>query len=95
LLLESAIVQRRTEINRRHGLDVSHNAVFSFLKSRPAPHSEGFFTRVFRQISVINFSSIGKPLSFEFDSRLAFFTRKTESIYIQNYFLDEYGCIFG
>jgi Fic family protein len=24
------------EINRRHGLDVSHNAVFSFLKSRPA-----------------------------------------------------------
>ena len=23
------------EINRRHGLDVSHNAVFSFLKSRP------------------------------------------------------------
>ena len=28
------------EINRRHGLDVSHNAVFSFLKSRPAPRSE-------------------------------------------------------
>ena len=28
------------EINRRHGLNVSHNAVFSFLKSRPAPRSE-------------------------------------------------------
>jgi hypothetical protein len=28
------------EINRRHGLDVSHNAVFSFLKSRPAPRAE-------------------------------------------------------
>jgi hypothetical protein len=28
------------EINRRHELDVSHNAVFSFLKSRPAPHAE-------------------------------------------------------
>jgi Fic family protein len=28
------------EINRRHGLDVSHNAVFSFLKSRPEPRSE-------------------------------------------------------
>jgi len=27
-------------INRRHGLNVSHNAVFSFLKSRPAPRSE-------------------------------------------------------
>jgi hypothetical protein len=27
------------EINRRHGLDVSHNAVFSFLKSRPAPRA--------------------------------------------------------
>jgi Fic family protein len=25
------------EINRRHGLNVSHNAVFSFLKNRPAP----------------------------------------------------------
>ena len=28
------------EINRRHGLDVSHNAVFSFLKSRPGPRAE-------------------------------------------------------
>jgi hypothetical protein len=28
------------EINRRHGLDVSHNAVFSFLKSRPGPCAE-------------------------------------------------------
>ena len=28
------------EINRRHGLNVSHNAVFSFLKNRPAPRSE-------------------------------------------------------
>jgi hypothetical protein len=28
------------EINRRHGLNVSHNAVFSFLKNRPAPCSE-------------------------------------------------------
>jgi Fic family protein len=28
------------EINRRHGLDVSHNAVFSFLKSRPALRAE-------------------------------------------------------
>jgi hypothetical protein len=28
------------EINRRHGLDVSHNAVFSFLKSRPGPLAE-------------------------------------------------------
>jgi Fic family protein len=28
------------EINRRHGLNVSHNAVFSFLKSRPALRSE-------------------------------------------------------
>jgi Fic family protein len=27
------------EINRRHGLDVSHNAVFSFLKSRSAPRA--------------------------------------------------------
>jgi hypothetical protein len=27
------------EINHRHGLDVSHNAVFSFLKSRPAPRA--------------------------------------------------------
>ena len=27
------------EINRRHGLDVSHNAVFSFLKSRSAPRT--------------------------------------------------------
>ena len=28
------------EINRRHGLNVSHNAVFSFLKNRPAPSAE-------------------------------------------------------
>ena len=28
------------EINRRHGLNVSHNAVFSFLKNRPAPRAE-------------------------------------------------------
>ncbi|MCX6962016.1 MAG: hypothetical protein NTZ08_06160, partial [Verrucomicrobia bacterium] len=28
------------EINRRHGLNMSHNAVFSFLKNRPAPRSE-------------------------------------------------------
>ena len=28
------------EINRRHGLNVSHNAVFSFLKSRPAPRAD-------------------------------------------------------
>lgn len=28
------------EINRRHGLNVSHNAVFSFLRSRPAPRAE-------------------------------------------------------
>ena len=28
------------EINRRYGLNVSHNAVFSFLKNRPAPRSE-------------------------------------------------------
>jgi hypothetical protein len=28
------------EINRRHGLNVSHNAVFSFLKSRPGPRAE-------------------------------------------------------
>jgi len=28
------------EINRRHGLNVSHNAVFSFLKNRPAQRSE-------------------------------------------------------
>jgi len=28
------------ELNRRHGLDVSHNAVFSFMKSRPAPRAE-------------------------------------------------------
>jgi Fic family protein len=27
------------EINRRHGLNVSHNAVFSFLKNRPAPRA--------------------------------------------------------
>jgi hypothetical protein len=32
------------EINRRHGLDVSHNAVFSFLKSRSAaPAGRGLF----------------------------------------------------
>jgi Fic family protein len=32
------------EINRRHGLDVSHNAVFSFLKSRSAPRArQGLF----------------------------------------------------
>ena len=28
------------EINRRHGLNVSHNAVFSFLKNRPAPRAK-------------------------------------------------------
>ncbi len=28
------------EINQRHGLNVSHNAVFSFLKNRPAPRAE-------------------------------------------------------
>lgn len=28
------------EINRRHGLNVSHNAVFSFLRSRPTPRAE-------------------------------------------------------
>jgi Fic family protein len=28
------------EINRRHGLNVSHNAVFSFLKNRPALRAE-------------------------------------------------------
>ena len=38
-ILASAVGYRGAaqEINRRHGLDVSHNAVFSFLKSRPAP----------------------------------------------------------
>ena len=28
------------EINRQHGLNVSHNAVFSFLRSRPTPRAE-------------------------------------------------------
>jgi hypothetical protein len=31
------------EINRRHGLNVSHNAVFSFLKNRPAQRAERRF----------------------------------------------------
>jgi len=41
-ILDSGVGYRGAaqEINRRHGLNVSHNAVFSFLKSRPAPRSE-------------------------------------------------------
>jgi hypothetical protein len=41
-ILASGVGYRGTsaEINRRHGLNVSHNAVFSFLKKRLAPRAE-------------------------------------------------------
>lgn len=45
-LLDSGVGFRgaAAEVNRRHGLDVSHNAVFSFLKKRPSPRpGRGFF----------------------------------------------------